>query len=261
MLRNTAKVRAPLVALDHCDKMHCARTLDFTRIRLNHDAPQHCQGTRCGLWVLQSGQHKETRYKNGKLVRRSPYLIVDEGMNEGVITFFEVLLVGRNPHWAVGYVDGGKKPMPNTGIRLLLYPNHQATSTTTLRWKNCGKGENNVNFFEPVVKILQAAGAMRSGGSYSMGSLRTGKAHSLAQAGFPDSIRTAILGHTRALSERCAKVDTQLKAYSRELLVTIEEQPKAAMFFAYPDRFDWPTPVEPELRNFFLNRFKRDQDA
>ena len=24
------------------------------------------------------------------------------------------------------------------------------------------------------------------------------------------------------------------------------------MFFAYPDRFDWLTPVEPELRNFFL---------
>jgi hypothetical protein len=51
---------------------------------------------RSGLWVLQSGQLKETPYKNVKLVRRSPYLIVDEGMNEGVIEFFEILVAGRN---------------------------------------------------------------------------------------------------------------------------------------------------------------------
>ena len=152
---------------------------------------------RSGLWVLQSGQHKETRYKNGKLVRRSPYLIVDEGMNEGVIDFFEILVAGRNPDWPVGYVGDGQKPMPNTGIRLLLYPNHLASPTTKLRWKNCGKGENHVNFIEPVVKILQAAGAMAAGGSYSMGSLRTGNAHNLARAGFPESIRSAVLGHTR----------------------------------------------------------------
>jgi hypothetical protein len=74
---------------------------------------------------FQSGQQKETRYKNGKLIWRSLYLIVDEGMNQGVIQFFKILLAGRNSDWPISCIDGGKKPMPNTWISLLLYPNHQ----------------------------------------------------------------------------------------------------------------------------------------
>ena len=95
---------------------------------------------------FESSQHKESR--------RSSYLIVDEGMNEGVIQIFEIFLAGRNPDWPVRYVDGGKKPMPNTGIILLLYLNHLVSPTTFLRWKTCGKGVNHVNFIETVVKVL-----------------------------------------------------------------------------------------------------------
>ena len=36
------------------------------------------------------------------------YLIVNEGLNEGVIQFFEILLSGRNPFWSVGYIDAAR---------------------------------------------------------------------------------------------------------------------------------------------------------
>ena len=31
------------------------------------------------IWVVQNGLHKQTRCKNGKIVRRMPYLILDQG--------------------------------------------------------------------------------------------------------------------------------------------------------------------------------------
>ena len=67
-----------------------------------------------------------------------------------------------------------------------------------------------------------------------MSSLRHGNGTAAARAGFPDSVRTIVIGHTRAIGERAAPVDTKLPAYSRQLLVTLEDQIKVSRFFAYP---------------------------
>ncbi len=92
---------------------------------------------------------------------------------------------------------------PENGIRLLLYPANGVCQGSLYKWKNGGKGEGQVDFISGVVKILQAAKAMEQDGSWSMGSLRQGNAHNLARAGFPDSIRTAIIGHSWSGNGSC----------------------------------------------------------
>jgi hypothetical protein len=119
---------------------------------------------------------------------------------------------------------------------------------------------------------VRVAGKLTDRGSYAMGSLRSGLVHAFSHAGFPDSIRTVLLGHTRAVGEGrplgfwimqsglrttntgrvtdgninrrspifimdAGSVDNELQPYSRTLLVTIQEQLQVSNFFAYPGPF------------------------
>ena len=72
-----------------------------------------------------------------------------------------------------------------------------------------------------------------------MSSLRHGGATAMARVGFPDSIRSIVIGHTRAIGQRAMAVDNKLSCYSRRLLITIEELLKVARFFAYPGQYSY----------------------
>ena len=115
-----------------------------------------------GIWVLENGCHKHTRAKQGKLMRRSPYFILDSGVNSGIVEWYYILLNGRCPDWPKGYSGAGDKALPETGIRLLLYPSPKAIKGTTSYWKNAAIGGKSLNPIGPVVQILQVCYSLRN---------------------------------------------------------------------------------------------------
>ena len=74
------------------------------------------------------------------------------------------------------------------------------------------------------------------GGVWSMGSLRSGYCTAMARVLIPNSIRSIIVGHTRAIGQKQTEgaVDNKLAPYSRQLLLTLEDQLKVSLFFAWP---------------------------
>ena len=191
-------------------------TLDFARI----------PGT--GLWGgIEHGQRKHTRQKGGEIVHRTPFLILDEGVNDGVSERYELLCGGRGSNWSKEFDP--KNNMPGTGIRVFLYPVPTATLGTKVYWKDAGIGGRSLNFIGPVVQLLQSHKKFPVGGVWTNGSMRSAVASNLARAAVPDSFRSIIVGHTRALGEKAAiNVDNKLKNYSRDLLTTIADNYRVA---------------------------------
>ena len=63
---------------------------------------------------------------------------------------------------------------------------------------------------------------------------RHGCSTAMVRVNVPDGIRSIIIGHTRKIGELTGAVDNKLAPYSRQLLLTLEDQLKVARFFAWP---------------------------
>ena len=158
-------------------------------------------------------------------------------MNEGICDLFLLLSAGRDQSWSAEYV-GKDDAYPGNLIRLLLYAKPTATSLHDVKWCNSARGANSMNFISCVITLLQQSKAMVMGGVWTMGSLRSGCCTAMARVLIPNSIRSIIVGHTRAIGQATeSAVDNKLAPYSRQLLMTLEDQLKVSRFFAWPARY------------------------
>ena len=166
-----------------------------------------CAATRLGyaaapiIWVLENGLHKHTRMQNGKLLRRSPYPVIDFALLEGLREWYDILIGGRNSAWDVSYDKANRRPAD--GARLLLRPTENAKPGDAVYWRLGKMGASCTNFILPVVLILQtimtgegpaARPLIAKGGTWSMSSLRHGCSAMMARKGVGEALRSVILG-------------------------------------------------------------------
>ena len=89
------------------------------------------------------------------LIRRSPYLILDHRLNEGIIEMFAIIRGGRSSAWTSSeWVGEGKNAKPPNKTRFLMYPMTAAKSDTKVYWKN-PTGHNSINAVGPAVAALR----------------------------------------------------------------------------------------------------------
>jgi hypothetical protein len=116
-------------------------------------------------------------------------------------------------------------------------------------WKAGGVGKNSIG--TNLTKIAQACegeGRMLAYSTLTYGSFRHCAQPLCVRCNIPDAIRSIIIGHlTGDLAYSKKLTDSNLAAYSRDLMTTLEDVSKVGLIFAAMGKRFWHEVVSPEL--------------
>ena len=207
---------------------------------------------KIGLWNIDAFVKKNT----GRGYKRAPHIILDRGVNQGVVSRYELAKSKRNPDWSNGTVGDGLDALPAPGIRLFLHPLQQAKITSKVYWQNVGMGTNLIQplaLLLPVVRYeISAKSGIPHGLKPSMSALRSMVADAGPEMGMPHDVASVITGHGSLTVE---KRDKQMRPYQEQLAMALREQLKCAFILSdagremEPDqhRFNWNDAVPDRL--------------
>ena len=217
---------------------------DYAKLAHTNFAPIVDKTDELGLWNVDAFVKQHT----GRGFKRAPHIILDRGVNQGVVARYKLLKSRRNPTWSNGIVGEGLDALPAAGIRMFLQPGQQVKMTSPLYWQKMGIGTNNMQPLKIIIPcIIQELGSkcgIPFGFQPTMSARRSMISDIGPEMGMPHDIGSVITGHVSLAPE---KRDKNQRGYQEQLAMDLRNQLKCSFILSdagremAPDqkRFNW----------------------
>ena len=225
---------------------------DYAKLAHNNFAEIVDKTDELGLWNVDAFVKKNT----GRGWKRAPHIILDRGVNQGVVARYKLLKSRRNSTWPKGIVGEGLDALPAAGIRMFLQPGQQVKMTSPVYWQKMGIGTNNMQPLKIIIPcIIQELGSkcgIPFGFQPTMSALRSMISDIGPEMGMPHDIGSVITGHVSLAPE---KRDKNQRGYQEQLAMDLRNQLKCSFILSDAgremaegqERFNWTNDVPEKL--------------